>query len=268
CLLLFFAHQWWVGQPVLQLRDLHVSPAFRWGLALFAFYYLLSYSFSYLFPLYAQQGLGFSVERTGRLLFFSNLVSFAIAFLGLRYRKWMPAPKWLLCGAFLCMAIGTWQFSQLAPGAAVESLYLPLALYGACAGLLIVPLSITTFKELNEEVFGHAFRLRNIVRQMCSTCGVAAVTSVLQSQGMVHRAYLNEHLTQYGANTTQRLETLTSLLTQRGLTLDDAKAGALEILRRTVEKQALLASHLNIFVWLTGFALLISVLVLHQKRLN
>ena len=62
----FLAHQWRHSHPLLRLRELG-HPAYIAGLALYFVHYCLSGASSYVFPIYAERGLGIPLTAAGWL---------------------------------------------------------------------------------------------------------------------------------------------------------------------------------------------------------
>ncbi|BDI30646.1 MFS transporter [Capsulimonas corticalis] len=263
----FVTHQLRVPDPILHLTGLR-NKQFLWGLLFYFIYYLLAYAFSYLFPVFCEQVLLYSVDFMGRLLFFSGVVSMAgvMVYLGVSSR--LRRRKLLMCAGMLSMAAAFWMLSRLSTQIAASGLYLPLFLRSLFAAMLVLPVAGLAFKEFELDFYSHAYRLKNIIRQLCQTFAVAAMTVMLHHRAAVHRFDLAGDADPSSAAVSQRISTLSHGLIAHGLGAADAHAAALALMGKALERQILLLSCLDAFTLLAGVALLGFALMALQRQLD
>ena len=175
---LFSLHQWRHDEPLLHLRDL-ANPGFMAGMGLFAAYYFIVNFNNYLFPQYAEHGLGLSMVTTGWLNTFSALVTFGAVVLYSLYSAKVANKRAMMLTGCLCMAASAVWMALLPAGSSVAALLAPLAFKGLFGVLMILPASALTWRALGEEHFAKGYQAKNLMRQMMVSFASAAAAVAL-----------------------------------------------------------------------------------------
>ncbi|HEY0202321.1 MAG TPA: MFS transporter, partial [Burkholderiaceae bacterium] len=104
----FLWWQWRHPEPLLHLRMLH-NPVYLMGLGLYFVHYFLSNFSAYLFPIYAERGLGLPLAATGWLNSLAALASLCVAWTYIRFfaRRLVHKRPVMLVG-LSCMALCAW----------------------------------------------------------------------------------------------------------------------------------------------------------------
>ncbi len=177
---LFSLHQWRHDEPLLHLRDL-THPGFLAGMGLFATYYFIVNFNNYLFPQYAEHGLGLPVVTTGWLNSFSGGVTFVAVVLYSRYSARVANKRAMMMIGCLCMAASAWWMASLPPDAPIAALYGPLAIKGLFGVLMILPVSALTWRALGDTHFAKGYQAKNVMRQMMISLASAVAAVALQN---------------------------------------------------------------------------------------
>lgn len=232
---LFSLHQWRHDEPLLHLRDL-ANPGFMAGMGLFAMYYFIVNFSNYLFPQYAEHGLGLSILATGWLNSFAGLVTFVAVVLYSRYSAKVANKRALMLTGCLCMAASAWWMASLPIDASAAALCIPLAVKGVFGVLMILPLSALTWRALGDTHFAKGYQAKNMLRQMMISLASAAAAVALQGERMAQHARIAQGV--------------------------DAVAG------RHQDMRAVFLAGQNMYMWIGAMALLAAMVVVAQKQLR
>ncbi|MFT3721098.1 MFS transporter [Pseudorhodoferax sp.] len=233
---LFSLHQWRHDEPLLHLRDL-ANPGFMAGMGLFAAYYFIVNFNNYLFPQYAERGLGLPVVTTGWLNSFSGLVTFVAVVIYSRYSARVENKRPMMIAGCLCMAASAWWMALLPVDAPIAALCAPLAAKGLFGVLMILPVSALTWRALGDTHFAKGYQAKNMMRQMMISLASAAAAVALHSESTAQHARL-------------------------------AQAGAGAPPAPHLGAQAVFLAGQDLYVWIAVMALLAAVVVATQKRLR
>jgi MFS transporter, DHA2 family, multidrug resistance protein len=215
----------------------------------------------FVLPQFLQNLQTHTAEQTGMLLFPGGLATaLMMPVVGLLTRR---LDARLLMSVGLCLVITSmFQFaSRLTLTTADGAIFWPLALRGAGIGLQFVPLSLVALGTLPPRQVAEGTGLFNLFRQLGGSLGIALLATLVDRRLHFHYARLGEHLTLYRPETQQRLAQIQDGLMARGLTADQARAGAYELLNGTLMQQAAVMTYSDVF-WLMGCVSLGALLLL------
>ena len=263
----FAWHQWHHPAPLVRLHALR-ERSFQIGLVLYMFYYFESTGFSYLISRFLEQGLGYPVENTGRLVGITSLISGSALFLYFRYAKYVPRKKWIIVPGFAIAALIGWLMTRMSPGVAQSDLILPMLLRGLLLLFIVLPVANLTFRIFEIEEFAHGYRLKNIVRQLTLSFATAAVIIVEQHRQALHQSRLAEAVNPYNPEYQSAASALANGFAAAGHSAVDAHALAIATIARTVTQQANFLASLDGFYFLMGVAICGGVFALWQKQLD
>ncbi|MDM0112483.1 MFS transporter [Variovorax sp. J22R133] len=263
----FLTHQWGHDEPLLRLRELR-HPAYITGLVLYFLNYCLSNASGYLFPIYAERGLGIPIHATGLLNTFAALVSFGFAYLYIKRGARLPQKKPLMVTGALAMAIAAWLFASMPTGVPSSALLAALVAKGVFGVLLVLPVAGLTFRELGDERFAHAYQSKNLMRQIAGSFSTAIAAIALQDFQFANYSQLAATLSPANPQATGWLDSLQAGFVAHGLSAAQAHGAAMAELARIVEQQSLLVSCENLYRVLAALALATAAVVLLQRRLK
>jgi DHA2 family multidrug resistance protein len=199
-------------------------------------------------PVFVQTFLHFTATQSGYLLMPGGLASAAMMVAMSKITPRVDARILIACGAML-MVVTAVALSDINPDIGTSSLFIPLVLRGIGTVTMFLPLSLATLGGLPmaDRAAGSGFY--SLARQMGSSIGIAAITTLLAQREAVHRAILVEKITLGGHETVARLNLFTAGFAQRTADPVAAHQQALASLDRIVDGQALLLSFADVFFY-------------------
>jgi len=263
----FFAHQVRHEAPMVRLRELG-HPVYLAGLGLYFVHYCLAGASSYVFPIFAERGLGIALTTAGWLNSFSSAVTLAAAYVYIKRGARLPRKKPLMVAGALALALAAWLFATMPPDAPAEALLLALAAKGVFGALLVLPVAGLTFRDLGEERFAHGYQSKNLMRQVAGTFASALAAITLQDRQFANYEQIASHIDGAGPSAGNWLEGIASTLTAQGVSAGEAHHAALAALSRMVDQQALLLSCEDLYRLLAALALAAAIVILMQRRLK
>ncbi len=263
----FLWHQWHHAAPVLHLRALR-QPVYIAGLAMYFIYYMISNLSSYVFPIYAEQALGFPLATTGWLNTFAALISLAGIWFYLRVARRLTHKKPVMVAGLLLMAGAMMWFSIMSPSVGPAALVPGLVAKGLFGVMVIIPIAGITFSSLKGEDFGHGYRSKNLVRQIASSFASAIGAVLLQNRQFAVHTSLVHAVGQRPAETAQWMDAAQAALVARGFDAGQAHAGALAQMAAIVDQQARLIACEDLYRLIAAIAVLAAVFMLMQRRLD
>ncbi|HWE61500.1 MAG TPA: MFS transporter, partial [Chloroflexota bacterium] len=172
--------------PLLELRvfrsfDFSVAIVTQW-VAQFALFGAL-----YLVPLFLQQVRGYGAFDTGLSLLPQALSSAVFMPLGgVLFDKIGARPLVVVSGAI--MAVASFLLATVGNATQGHDLILPLALYGAGMGLMLMPLNTQVINAAPRKLVGKVTSLTNALQQVINSLTIAGLTTILISRPGYHRA--------------------------------------------------------------------------------
>jgi MFS transporter, DHA2 family, multidrug resistance protein len=218
-----------------------------------------------LLPVLLQTLMGYPSVQAGLALAPRGLGSFvAMPLVGLATDRFDPRK---LVGLGLVIAAYTlFWLSWLDLDAGYWDLFWPQLLQGFSLGLLFVPLTAVTMGNVSREQMGNATSLFNLMRNLGSGIGIAAVTTLLARRRTFHAEVLAGHISAYSQATTARLPQLQAYFISQGADATTALKRAHAALEGMVQQQAAFLSFVDAF-YLLGviFVVMIPLLFLMRK---
>ncbi|WP_460479062.1 MFS transporter [Comamonas humi] len=264
---LFSIHQWRHDEPLLHLRDL-ANTGFLAGLALYAMYYFIVNFSNYLFPQFAQQGLGIPVVTTGWLNSFAGAVSFVAVVLYIRYSARVANKRAMMMAGCLCMAAAAWWMASLPPDAPITALYGALAVKGLFGVLMILPVAALTWRALGDQHFAKGYQTKNVMRQMTVSLASAVAAVALQNGHLAQYSSLAGRISPANPAAVQWLDQAQHRFEQLGYSAGQAHGAALAQLSAQVDRQAVFIACQHLYQGVAAIAVAAAVIVMVQKRLK
>jgi MFS family permease len=143
------------------------------------------------------------------------------------------------------------------PGTPYWYFALPLVLYGFCLAPLLSSVGGGTVARLPQEAQLDGVSIYMTFRQFGTSLGVTLVTIVLDRREQLHSGRLFEHLHATGSTVTQWLNTMTSVVTQRGgVAAVQAHEMATKLLAEASARQAATLAYADAFLFMAAIGLI------------
>jgi MFS family permease len=262
----FLVHQWHHDEPLLRLRELR-HPVYVMGLVLYFLHYLLSNAANYVFPIFAERGLGVPLATTGLLDTFAAAVSFAGAWVYVKTAARLPRKKPLMAAGAVLLAAAAWGFSRLPADAPAAMLLPALVAKGLFGVMLVLPVAGLTFRDLGDERFAHGYQSKNLMRQIAGSFATALAAVALQDREFAGRDAVAATLAPSRPGVQDWVDRVQAGFAAHGDAAGQAHAAALAALARTVDQQVQLIACQDLYRGLAVLAVAAAVVVLAQRRL-
>src|SRR5947199_4034255 len=174
------------------------------------------YASVFIFPVFAQNLLGFTAMQTGLILLPGSLATAVMMpFVGKMLQKGVP-PQLMNALGFICFFLFTWMLSHSTLASGRGDCFWPLVLRGVGLGLLFVPLTTMALSGLRGKDIAQGAGLTNMIRQLGGSFGIALVTTFIQLRSWTHRTALLSHLSPYDPAVRERISAITGGLMSKG----------------------------------------------------
>jgi DHA2 family multidrug resistance protein len=268
-LLGFLWQQWRHPEPLIHLRELN-SPVYLTGLGLYFLYYFVASFGNYIFPIYAEQGLGFSLLNVGWM---NGLVGLSGVVVGYLYVAWLgryfPRKKVVMVAGAVALAIAAWWFSRVGADAGFAQLWVGLVAKGVFGVLLVLPVAGLTFSQLDsDDRFAHGYQGKNLMRQIAVSSSTAIAAVMLQNRVSSVDAQLRAGLTPDRTGVLNWLDQTRLMLMQQGLETVQAQQVAMGMLAQRVHQQAQLLAAEQMYEVLAVLALMVAGVIMIQRQLR
>jgi DHA2 family multidrug resistance protein len=224
------------------------------------------YSSIFIFPVFAQNLLGFTAMQTGLILLPGGIATaIMMPIVGKLLQRRVPAQLMNALG-FVSFFIFTYLLSRSTLASGRVNFFWPLIFRGVGLGLLFVPLTTLALSNLRGKDIAQGAGLTNMMRQLGGSFGVALIATYVEKRSWAHRQSLLAHVSIYEPTVRERLNTLVQGLMARGSTLVEAQRQAYGALEGIVTKQTFLLTYMDAFRIVGVFFLFCIPLLLLFKR--
>ncbi len=224
------------------------------------------YSSVFIFPVFAQNLLGFTAMQTGLILLPGSLATAVMMpTVGKLLQKGVPA-QWMNAMGFLSFFLFTSMLSRSTLDSGRGDFFWPLIFRGVGLGLLFVPLTTLALSGLRGPAIAQGSGLTNMSRQLGGSFGVALMTTFITKRSWVHRNHLLSYVSEYDPSLRERLAAITRGLMAKGSTLAQARQQAIGAIEGTVVRQTFLLTYMDAFRVVGIFFLACIPLLLLFKR--
>ena len=224
------------------------------------------YGSVFIFPVFAQNLLGFTAMQTGLILLPGSLATAVMMpVVGKLMQRGFP-PQILNALGFISFFGFTYLLSHSTLASSKGDFFWPLILRGVGLGLLFVPLTTLALSGLKGKNIPQGAAMTNMMRQLGGSFGVALVATFIQYRSWTHRSRLLDHVSIYDPELRQRLAATTSGLMAKGATLFDAQRQAYGAIEGAVMRQTFLLTYMDAFRVVGVFFLFCIPLLLLFKR--
>lgn len=225
------------------------------------------YASVFIFPVFAQNLLGFTAMQTGLILLPGSLATAVMMpFVGKMLQKGVP-PQLMNALGFICFFLFTFMLSHSTLESGRGDFFWPLVWRGVGLGLLFVPLTTMALSNLRGKDIAQGAGLTNMMRQLGGSFGIALVTTFIQYRSWTHRTNLLSHLSIYDPALQERLQAITSGLMSKGSSFFQAQQQAYGAIEGAVLRQTYLLTYMDAFRVVGIFFLVcIPMLLLFKRR--
>ncbi|MCX2573764.1 DHA2 family efflux MFS transporter permease subunit [Pedobacter sandarakinus] len=223
------------------------------------------YGSVFVFPVFAQNLLGFTPLQTGKLFIAGGVCTIAMMpFIGIMLKKGVPA-QFMATGGMLLFFVFCWMLSKSTLASGTGDFFWPLVIRGFGMAFLFVPLTTLAMQDLTGPEIGQGSGLNNMSRQLGGSFGIAALTTLIHVRQGFHRSNLLTNINEYNPAFLQKLNALTSNFMAKGASFIDAKLMAMKAIEGSVIKQTLLLTY-NDAYWVAGLIMLFSIPLLYLQK--
>jgi DHA2 family multidrug resistance protein len=224
------------------------------------------YSSVFIFPVFAQNLLGFTAMQTGLILLPGSLATAVMMpVVGKLLQRGVP-PQLMNALGFICFFLFTFMLSHSTLDSGRGDFFWPLVWRGVGLGLLFVPLTTMALSGLRGKDIAQGAGLTNMMRQLGGSFGIALVTTFIQYRSWTHRTTLLSHVSVYDPAVRERLSAITGGLMAKGSDLFQAQQQAYGAIEGAVLKQTYLLTYMDAFRVVGVFFLFCIPLLLLFKR--
>ncbi len=217
------------------------------------------YGSTFIIPLYTQSSLGWTALQSGALLIPAAITTaFMMPMIGKLLQRGVPQQYLVAAGMFVFFIYSFWGYKILTPDTGADDFFWMLIARGVGLGLLFIPITALSLSTLKGQEIGQGAAFTGMMRQLGGSFGVAAITTFLSRQNMVHRSDLVAKLDINNPLVQQRVAMLKQNFMLRGDGAQTALNKAYKILDLGVTKQAAVLSYMDVFLWL-GIIFLICI---------
>ena len=227
------------------------------------------YGSTFIIPLYTQATLGWTAQQSGALMIPAALTTaFMMPIIGQLLQKGVPQQYLVAGGMLLFFGFTYWGYKILTPDTGADNFFWMLILRGLAMGMLFIPITTLSLSTLKGQQIGQGAAFTGMMRQLGGSFGIAAITTFMSRQNIVHRSALVSHLDVNNLNVQQKVQALQHGFMAKGIPANVALKDSYQSLEYMVMKQASVLSYMDVFLYL-GLMFLICipfVLLVKGKR--
>ena len=217
------------------------------------------YGSTFIIPLYTQATLGWTAQQSGALMIPAALTTaFMMPIIGQLLQKGVPQQYLVAGGMLVFFGFCFWGYKIITPDTSADNFFWMLILRGIGMGMLFIPITTLALSTLKGQQIGQGAAFTGMMRQLGGSFGIAAITTFMSRQNIVHRNALVTHLDVNNLNVQQKLLALQHGFMAKGIPANIALKDSYQALDYMVMKQASVLSYMDVFLYL-GLMFLICV---------
>lgn len=261
--------------PIVELRVLK-NGNLRAGTVLSFILGFGLYGSTFIIPLYTQSTLGWTATQSGMLMIPAALTTaFMMPIIGKLLERGVPQQYLVALGMFLFFVYSFWGYKILTPAdTGADAFFWMLIVRGIGMGMLFIPITTLALSSLKGQQIGQGAAFTGMMRQLGGSFGVAAITTFMSRQNMVHRSDLVSQLDINNPEVQQRVHGLQAGFMSKGMDATTALKSGYQALDYSVFKQASVLSYMDVCLYL-GIMFLVCVPIVlmvkggkQQKKLD
>jgi DHA2 family multidrug resistance protein len=253
----FIWREWMYAFPAVNLRLLK-----SWNLALGSILNfvvgILLLATVFVFPLFAQIGLGWTATMTGNFLISGALASaFSMALVGRLLSKGYNPKAIMIIGGIMIFSFTT-LMSFSSPDSGTANFFWPFILRGLGIGFMMSPVMVLAVQGLKGSDLSQGAGLSNMLRQLGGAVGIAVMNVFLTHRNASNDNYLLQHYNIYNDAFQDRASLISQNFVSQGYFKEDAQQMAYKVMDLSLFKQQAIVSYNNVF-WTVGLTILICI---------
>lgn len=226
--------------PLLDLRILKVFP-FTLSMVISTITTIGMYGALFLMPLYLQNIRGFTPTQSGSLMFPAAIVTgIMMPISGRLFDKF--GAKWLTIIGLFILATASYMLSKLTLDTSYNTIRIIMMVRGLGMGLAMMPMQTAGMNALPRELSGRASALSSTIKQVSGSFGIAMLSTILSHRQAFHTVKYSEMLNLTSSNVIQGENSVVGTLIHKGLTVAQAKSGAMAQIYTQLMKQVAVTS--------------------------
>ena len=226
------------------------------------------YGVMFAVPIFVQDFLHFSATQSGLVLMPGAFAS-AVAMIVMGKISGKFDARLLVGIGALATVSTSLLLANINPDTGTDSLFLPLVLRGIGAVMMFVPLSLATLGSLPKRDISAAAGFYSLTRQMGSSIGIAAITTLLAQREAVHRAVMVDKVTATSPEVAARVQMAGAAFARHSFDPVFVHQQAMALLDKSINAQAMLLSFADVFFYVAiAFLVTLPLLLLLGKGGN
>jgi len=224
------------------------------------------YGSTFIIPLYTQATLGWTATQAGMLMIPAALMTaFMMPLIGQLLQKGVPQQYLVAFGMLGFFFFCFWGYKILSPDTAKGNFFWMLMLRGVAMGMLFIPITTLSLSTLKGRQIGDGAAFTGMMRQLGGSFGIAAITTFMASQNMVHRSDLVSKLDITNPVVQNRVAGAQQSFMAKGAAFNIAQQEAYKSLDYSISKQAAVLSYMDVFLYIAILFLICVPFVLMVK---
>ncbi len=215
-------------------------------------------------PLFYQEVLGYTALAAGMVVGPRGLGSMlGLPVIGVISHKFDN--RYVLSAGFVVFGACTLYFSFVNLEISPTTLLVPIVVTGFALSFVFVPIASMATSTLSNERMGNATCIFNLLRNIGGSIGIATAQTFLIRRTNFHETQLAADLPPSGHRLQQQMSAASAYLGQH-LGKAAGRPGAMALIYRNLERQAMLLSFMDVFRWtaLVAFASAVMVWLFHK----
>lgn len=209
------------------------------------------YGSTFVIPLYTQATLGWTATQSGLLMIPATLVTaVCMPIIGMLIQKGVKQQFLVAAGMIIFFIYSFWGYLIITPDTSKEAFFWMLIVRGAGMGLLFVPITTLALSTLSGRQIGEGASFTGMMRQLGGSFGVATITSFIARKNMFHRSNLVSKLDVNNPAVQQRVSVLQHGFMAKGMPSNVALNSAYQALDYSVNKQAIVQTYMDVFLYI------------------
>jgi len=253
----FIWREWTFAHPAVNIRLLK-----SWNLAMGSILNfivgMMLLATIFVFPLFAQIGLGWTATMTGNFLISGALASaFSMPLVAKMISQGISAKSIMIVGCFMIFAFTT-LMSFSSPDSAQSNFFWPFILRGIGIGFMMSPVMVLAVQGLRGSDLSQGAGLSNMIRQLGGAVGIAIMNVFLIHRNAANDTYLLQQYNIYNETFQDRANLITQNFISQGYFKEDAQQMAYKVMDLSLFKQQAIISYDNVF-WTVGLTILVCI---------
>ena len=224
------------------------------------------YGSTFIIPLYTQATLGWTATQAGELLIPSALTTaFMMPIIGRLLQKGLRQQYMVAFGMLMFFFFCFWGYKILTPDTGEEAFFWMLILRGFAMGMLFIPITTLALSTLKGREIGEGAAFTGMMRQLGGSFGIAAITTFMSRQNMIHRNDMVSKLDVTNPVLQNKIVALQHGFMAKGMAPNIALQSAYKALDYSVLKQSAVMTYMDVFLYIGVMFLICIPFVLMVK---